>query len=77
MRQVSLCLSDLDMTWTSSFLVQSDELAIVLHLLLAPAGTVVRPAGYEVARRLCPIPGRRRRDAFRWVVGRRYDRLVE
>ena len=39
-RQVSLYLSDLEMNWTSSFLVQSDKLAIVLHLLLAPVSTV-------------------------------------
>ena len=32
-RQVSLYLTDLEMNWTSSFLVQSDKLAIVLHLL--------------------------------------------
>ena len=30
MRQVSLYLSDLEMNWTLSFLVQSDKLAIVL-----------------------------------------------
>ena len=29
-------VSDLEMNWTSSFLV--DKLAIVLHLLLAPVG---------------------------------------
>ena len=39
------------MNWTSSFLFQSDKLAIVLHLLLAPAGTVVKPAEREVFRR--------------------------
>ena len=44
------------MNWTSSFLVQSHELAIVLHLRLAPAGTVVNPAEHEVARRLNSIP---------------------
>ena len=43
MRQVSLYLSDLEMNWTSSFLAQSEILAIVLHLLLAPVG-VVKPA---------------------------------
>ena len=57
MRQVSLYLSDLEMNWTSSFLFQSDELAIVLHLLLAPVGTVVKPAEHDVVRRLRPIPG--------------------
>ena len=57
MRQVSLYLSDLEMNWASSFLVQSDKLAIVLRLLLAPAGTVVKPAEHAVVRRLCPIPG--------------------
>ena len=45
------------MNWTSSFLVQSDKLAIVLHLLLAPAGTVVKPAECEVAHRPSPTPG--------------------
>ena len=51
LRQVSLYLSDLELIWTSSFLVQSDKLAIVLHLLLAPVGTVVKPAEHEVVRR--------------------------
>ena len=45
------------MNWTSSFIVQSDKLAIVPHLLLAPAGTAVKPAEHEVAHRLRPIPG--------------------
>ena len=40
LRQDSLYLSDVEMNGTSSFLVQSDKLAIVLHLLLAPVGTV-------------------------------------
>ena len=57
LRQVTLYLSDLEMNWTSSFLVQSDKLAIVLHLLLAPPGTVVKPAEHEVARRQSPILG--------------------
>ena len=57
MRQVSLCISDLEMNWTSSFLVQSDKLAIVLHLLLASVGTAVKPAEHEVVRRLSPILG--------------------
>ena len=48
-RQVSLYVSDLEMNWTSSFLVQSDKLAIVLRLLLAPVSTVVKPAVHEVA----------------------------
>ena len=48
------------MNWTSSFLIQSDKLAIVLHLLLAPVGTVVKPAEHEVAHRLSPIPERGR-----------------
>ena len=56
LRQVPLYLSDLEMNWTSSFLVQSDELAIVLHLL-APVGTVVMPAEHEVVRRQSPTPG--------------------
>ena len=57
MQQVSLYLSDLEMNWTSSFLVQSDKLAIVLHLLLARAGTMVKPAEHKVAHRPNPIPG--------------------
>ena len=44
------------MNWTSSFLVQSDKLAIVLHLLLAPVGTVWKPAGHEFVRQ-SPTPG--------------------
>ena len=44
------------MNWTSSFLVQSDKLAIVLHLLLAPVGTVVKPAEHEVVRHRSPLP---------------------
>ena len=44
------------MNWTSSFLVQSDKLAMVLHLLLAPAGAVVKSAELIVVRRLRPIP---------------------
>ena len=43
-------------TWTSSFLVQSDQLAIVPHLLLAPLGTVVKPAQHEFACRPSPSP---------------------
>ena len=39
-----------------SFLVQSDKLAIVLHLLHAPVGTVVRPPEHEVVRHRSPIP---------------------
>ena len=64
------------MNWTKSFLVQSDKLAIVLHLLLAPASTVAKPAEHEVAHRPSPVPGRCR-DAFRRIVDRRCDRLVE
>ena len=58
LRQVSLRLqlSDLEINWTASFLVQSDKLAIVLHLLQAPEGTVVKPAEHEVVRHQCPIP---------------------
>ena len=44
------------MNWTSSFLVQSDNLAIVQHLLLAPVGTVVMPAEHEVVCRPSPNP---------------------
>ena len=76
MRQVPLYLSGLAMNWTSSFLVHSDTLAIVLHLLLAPVGTVVKPAEHQVVRRLSPTPGRCR-DAFCWVIGWRCDRQVE
>ena len=57
LRQVSLYLSDLEMNWTSSFLVQSDKLSIVLHLLLALVSTVVKPAEHEVVRRPSPILG--------------------
>ena len=64
MRQVSVYLSDLEMNWTSSFLVQRDKLAIVVHLLLASVGTVVKPVDHEVTRRPSPIQGRCR-DAFR------------
>ena len=45
------------MNWTSSFLVQSGKLAIILHLLLAPVGTVVKPAEHDVAHRLSLSPG--------------------
>ena len=48
--------SDLEMTWTSSFLVQSDKLVIVLHLLLSPAGAVVKSAEHEVVRHRSPVP---------------------
>ena len=51
MRQVSLYLPDLEMNWTSSFLVQSDRLAIVLHLLLGRVFAVVKPAEHEFAHR--------------------------
>ena len=57
LRQVSLYLSDLEMNLTSSFLVQSDKLAIVLHLLLAPARTAAKPAEVRFRERC--------RDAFR------------
>ena len=57
MRQVSPYLSDPEMSRTSSFLVQGDKLAIVMHLLLAPVGTVVMPVEHEVAYRQSPIPG--------------------
>ena len=58
LRQVALYLqmSDLEMNWTSSFLVQSDKLVIVLHLLLAPVSTVVKPAEFEVVRHQGPLP---------------------
>ena len=56
-RQLALYLSNLEMNWTSSFLFQSAKLAIVLYWLLAPAGTVVKPAEHEVVRRLSLIPG--------------------
>ena len=41
-QRVSPYLPDLVMDWTSCFLVQSDKVAIVPHLLLAPKGTVVK-----------------------------------
>ena len=44
------------MNWTPSFLVQSDKLAIVEQLLLAPVRTVVKPAEHVVARRLSQSP---------------------
>ena len=44
------------MNWTSSFLVQSDKLVIVLHLLLAPVGRVVMPGEHEVVRHRSPTP---------------------
>ena len=47
-------LSDPEMNWTSSFLLQSDKLVIVPHLLLAPVGTVVKPAEHEPGHRLSP-----------------------
>ena len=55
-RRVSPYLSDLEVNWTSSFLAQSDKLVIIPHLLLAPVGTVVRPAEHEFAHRLSPSP---------------------
>ena len=64
------------MNWTPSFLVQSDKLAIVLHVLLAPASTVVRTAEHEFPHRLSPSPGRCH-DAFSRTGGRRHARLVE
>ena len=56
LRQVYLYLSDLEMNWTSSFVIQSDKLAIVQHLLLAPVGTVAKQAEHKVAHCLWPIP---------------------
>ena len=64
MRQVSQYLSDLEMNWTSSLIVQRGELAIVVHLVLAPVGTVVKPGDHEVPHRPSPLQGRCR-DAFR------------
>ena len=49
MRQISLYLSDLEMNWTSNFLVRSDKLVIVLQLLLAPVSTVVNPIDHDIA----------------------------
>ena len=57
MRKVSLYLSDLEMNWTSCFLVQSDKLVIVPHLLLAPVDTVVKPAEHESAHLSSASPG--------------------
>ena len=53
-RRVSPYSSDLEMNLTSSFLLQSDELAIGPHLLVAPACTVVKPAEHEFAHLLSP-----------------------
>ena len=61
------------MNWTSSVLDQSGKLAIVLHFLLAPVSTAVKPAEYEVARHLRPSPV----VLSAGNAGRRYDRLVE
>ena len=47
MHPVSPYLSDPEMNWTSSFLLQSDKLAIVPHLPLALVGTVGKPAEDE------------------------------
>ena len=55
-RRVSPYLSDLEVNWTSSFPAQSDKLVIIPHLLLAPVGTVVRPAEHEFAHRPSPSP---------------------
>ena len=51
--QVSLCRwsSDFEIILTANLLFQSDKLAIVPHLLLAPANTVVKPAEHEFVRR--------------------------
>ena len=64
LREVSLHLSDLEMDWTSSFLVQSDKQAIALHLLFAPvgySGEASRERSFYVVKVRC----RGRRDAFR------------
>ena len=42
------------MNWTSSFLLQSDKLAIVPRLPLAPANTVVKPAEHGFGHRPSP-----------------------
>ena len=65
------------MNWTSSFLVQADKLAIVLHLFLAPVSTEAKSAEHEVAHRLSPSPGVVSRCFPQRIVGRRCDRLVE
>ena len=56
------------MNWTSNFLLQSDKLAIVPHLPVAPVGTVVKPAEQESGHR---------RDALRIIAGRSYVRSME
>ena len=48
------------MNWTSSFLVQGDKLVIVLHLLLAPVGTVRSCSSSKTAL----------------VVGQRFDTIL-
>ena len=76
-RKVSLYLSDLEMNWTSSFLVQRDKLAIVLHLLLATVGTGWSQQSTKLLIVQVRAPGRCR-DAFPqnrrstlWSVGGR------
>ena len=48
--QVSLILQDSEKNGSSSFLVQSGELALILHFPLVPVFTVVKPASYVIAR---------------------------
>ena len=44
------------MKWQSSFLLQSDKLAIVPRLPLAAEGTVEKPAEHESGHRRSPSP---------------------
>ena len=46
----------LEMNFASSFLVQSDQLEVVLHLLLAPVDTVMKLVEHEFALRQDPNP---------------------
>ena len=64
------------MNWTSSFLVQSDQVVIVLHLLLAPVCTVVKQQNASLL--VVQVRVRRRcHDVLSRIVGRRYTRSVE
>ena len=74
--RVSPYLADPEMNWTSSFLVQSDKLAVVPHLPLAPGGTVGKPAEHESRHRPGPSP-EGCRDAFLRIASRRNARLMK
>ena len=69
MQQVSVCpwKSDLETNWTSSLLLQSDKLAILPHLLLAPMNTVVKPAEHDFVRCKSASWGVARLSTESWV----------